>query len=200
MENAPVNPFASIMAMLCNNKCWLCTRVFQRGKVKKVFMVSHLLRCLELRYLKSQEVSAAEATMTASAATVVSGGVEEVAAVNYITNAAADDNDDKAHAGDRGNLLPMLSPHLIACFDEYCRLGGDTKMILQRLKDIECDTWMSGLICGTTQACAQDYLLLVPDGKVTVPKIDRKSDEECPPGCDCDNPWAYVAEILKTES
>ena len=31
---------------LVNNRCWLCKQVFQKGKIKKVFMVSDIVRCL----------------------------------------------------------------------------------------------------------------------------------------------------------
>ena len=31
---------------LINNRCWLCKQVFLKGKIKKVFMVSDIVRCL----------------------------------------------------------------------------------------------------------------------------------------------------------
>ena len=37
------SPWHSINDMLIQNRCWVCHNTFQRGKVKKVFMVSQLL-------------------------------------------------------------------------------------------------------------------------------------------------------------
>jgi hypothetical protein len=51
------NPFKSVMTMLYNNKCWLCEGVFARGKVKKVFMVSHLLRFLKEHHSQSRDAA-----------------------------------------------------------------------------------------------------------------------------------------------
>ena len=144
-----VNPFKSIMTMLYNNKCWLCEGVFARGKVKKVFMVSHLLRFLKEHHSQSRDEA-------------------------------------------------LQSKHLRECFDEYCRLEGNEEQVLKRLAEIECESWMSGLICCRTKICAEEYLLLVPEGKVVVPMTEapKKSGEDCPPGCDCDNPWQFISAVL----
>ena len=205
-----LNPFKTIMSMLINNKCWLCKRVFQRGKVKKVFMVSHLLRYLHERYVLQQEVEATPPPIPAEALAAAGGGDgkregEEEEEEGEKEGGVGSRDEIGAGgvgaptAGTNGSDVLLESPHLIACFEEYCRLSGDKDKVLHRLKEIDCDTWMSGLICATTQACAQEYLLLVPDGKLIVPKPDRSqtSPEDCPPGCDCDNPWQYVSAILK---
>ena len=42
-EASTRSPWNSINDMLIQNRCWLCHNAFQRGKVKKVFMVSQLL-------------------------------------------------------------------------------------------------------------------------------------------------------------
>lgn len=200
MDVPAENPFKTIMSMLINNKCWLCKRVFQRGKIKKVFMVSHLLRYLHERYLlqQEQEESPLPPPPPDEAGDETGGGKEEEEEGEGRENAVAE-GVGSAVARVSGEQALLESPHLIACYEEYSRLSGDKDKVLHRLKEIDCDTWMSGLICATTQACAQEYLLLVPDGKLIVPKPDRSqtSPDDCPPGCDCDNPWQYVSAILK---
>jgi len=198
------NPFKSIMNMLINNKCWLCKQVFQRGKVKKVFMVSHLLRFLDEKFKRDNGLVGTSSTGFSLGIADVAEGPAETASEPRgpleredvkeqssleqssvtVNNAVIDDE--------------LHSPHLVACFEDYCRLEGDKEKVMRRLREIECDTWMSGLICGTTQACAREYLLLVPEGKLIIPKQDRTGTEaECPPGCDCDNPWQYISAILE---
>ena len=154
------NPFKSIMNMLCNNKCWLCEGVFARGKIKKVFMVSHLVRLLKEKYDESSAVSA--------------------------------------------EPFRFSSPTLQACFEDYCRLLGVEEAVQRRLDEVECASWMSGLICCRTTTCAEEYLLLVPEGRVVVPTPDadaaRKREGECPPNCDCDNPWQFISHVLNSNS
>ena len=96
----------------------------------------------------------------------------------------------------------LQSKHLRECFDEYCRLEGNEEQVLKRLAEIECESWMSGLICCRTKICAEEYLLLVPEGKVVVPTTEafKKSGEDCPPGCDCDNPWQFISAVLDSTS
>ena len=36
----------SVTNCLVNNKCWLCNEVFLKGRIKKVFMVSDIVRCI----------------------------------------------------------------------------------------------------------------------------------------------------------
>lgn len=145
------NPFRSIMTMLCNNKCWLCEGLFARGKIKKVFMVSHLLQLLKEKHGASPD-------------------------------------------------FRFASPNLQACFEEYCRLAGEEEAVQKCLDEVECATWMSGLICCRTTVCAEEYLLIIPDGKVVVPDAEtsKKRQGECPPDCDCDNPWQFVADVLNS--
>jgi hypothetical protein len=44
------NPWTSINDMLCNNRCFICTQGFPRGKKKKVFMVSQILQSFTAIY------------------------------------------------------------------------------------------------------------------------------------------------------
>ena len=56
---APTNPWNTINDMLIQNRCWLCHETFRRGKMKKVFMLSHLLTYAEERYKLEEMVAAA---------------------------------------------------------------------------------------------------------------------------------------------
>jgi len=40
--------------------------------------------------------------------------------------------------------------------------------------------------------------MIVPEGKVTSKTTQYKKgeNEDCPPDCDCDNPWAYIKAAL----
>ena len=49
-STCPENPWSTINDMLIQNRCWLCRETFLRGKMKKVFMLSHLLAYVEERY------------------------------------------------------------------------------------------------------------------------------------------------------
>lgn len=192
----PSNPFKSIMTMLCNNKCWLCESVFARGKIKKVFMVSHLVRFLEERYALLQSESS---SITDTSAGKMSNDVDLEIAVPAINSP---DQPITSTMTSHSNPSELMSPNLRACFEDYCLMKGEKDKIMQRLIDIDCETWMSGLICCRTTACAAEYLLLVPgDNSVAVPKTEPKfrNGEKCPPSCDCDNPWQYVADILKRD-
>ena len=139
-------------------------------------MVSHLVRFLEERYALSATAAAAT-----EAATAEEGGGEEVTA------------------------MALESPHLVSCYESFCSLGGSTEALLNKLREEECETWMSGLICALTPVCAREYMLLVPEGKVSTATLSgmststaggKEGDAACPPGCGCDNPWQFVQDAM----
>lgn len=187
----------SIQDMLVQNRCWLCENVFARGKTKKVFMVSHLLRYLEERF--TSEKQRAEISQTAIDASVEKGSNENVS-----------------------QSAVLVSRHLRNCWAAFSALDGDKNKIAISLQKVDCEVWMSGLICARTKDCALEYLLLVPDGKVSTAVINEtnedlfdpdgysksrqgnvfrdKNGNICPPGCDCDNPWQYVQAALLQSS
>jgi len=101
----------------------------------------------------------------------------------------------------------LESPHLASCYEVFSTtMGGSLKVLLDTLKEEECETWMSGLICARTPVCAEEYMLLVPEGKVSTASISSSSSsssskgEECPPGCGCDNPWQFVQDAMMKPS
>ena len=189
----PENPWKTINEELIQNRCWLCQNTFARGKTKKVFMLSHLLRYLEERYKLEQMVAQDPSTPTCRQLTM-----EVAAAVGS----------DAAQEGLSLDMLKVLSArNLRYCYEEFKAKGGDQAAISTRLQAAECETWMSGLICARTPECAQEFLLVVPDGKVSSAIMAGESGYvggsragDCDPGCGCDNPWLYIqAALVDTE-
>ena len=208
----PENPWTTINDMLIQNRCWLCEGVFARGKMKKVFMLSHLLRYLEERHKLEEAKSLDPSTPTCRQLTT-----EVVAAVAQQQQDKQQqapeggnvdvDNEAKEEAGDGGIMLDMVkdlsAKNLQWCYEEFKALGGDQDKISARLIEAECETWMSGLICARSPECAMEYLLIVPDGKVSTTIMPGESGfkggsstENCDVNCGCDNPWHYIAASL----
>ena len=63
---------------------------------------------------------------------------------------------------------------------------------------------MSGLLCGLSPDCSDEILLFVPDydkrrpspsylKKEKDPMSNLNINKDCPPGCGCDNPWAFLS-------
>jgi hypothetical protein len=93
----------------------------------------------------------------------------------------------------------LISENLCGVWEAYLLVEGSDIKVAAALKDVECDTWMSGLICAGTEDCAAEYILIVPDGKVTSKpgaKAARSDGKDCPPDCDCDNPWGFIQAAL----
>ena len=66
------------------------------------------------------------------------------------------------------NMLKILkSDNLRWCYEDFKDESGNKEAVEARLRSAECETWMSGLICARSIECAQEYLLVVPDGKVS---------------------------------
>lgn len=199
----PENPWMTINDMLIQNRCWLCEGVFARGKMKKVFMLSHLLRYLEERYKLEEAKALDPSTPTCRQLTT-----EVVAAVAQQQQEKQGEEDkDKKEADDGGIMLDMLkdlsAKGLQWCYEEFKALNGDQDKISARLIEAECETWMSGLICARSPECAMEYLLIVPDGKVSTTIMAGESgfkggssDQNCDVNCGCDNPWHYIAASL----
>lgn len=217
----------SINLLLCQNKCWLCENTFARGKTKKVFLVEHLLQYLEKRFL----------AQTQGVGTRIGGGRHTAVQLEsedeksepktelidvYAINNSVVDNEKLALAGKAA--LPaaltanLLSRNLRNCWQAFCALNGDKENLATTLQRVECEVWMSGLICARTKDCATEYLLLHPAGKVSSSVMNQSTEEMfdadgysknrkgnvfrdkngniCPPGCDCDNPWQYIQAAL----
>jgi hypothetical protein len=241
------NAWKSIQNMLIQNRCWICEQVFARGKTKKVFMVSHLLKYLEDRwnYLLTYRMSA-EALSGVNAATAPTSSIraieKEVEASPSALAPSPSPQEEALPAPQSTVPLPLplplplladsfapmrkelLSKNLRNCWFAFRTLHGDKDEVASALQRVDCEVWMSGLICARSKACAEEYLLLVPDGKVSSAIMSQadggamfdadgysktrkgdvfvdKNGNVCPPGCDCDNPWQYIqAALMKSEN
>jgi len=217
----------SINLLLCQNKCWLCENTFARGKTKKVFLVEHLLKYLEKRFLaQTQGVGSRIGGGRHTAVQLESEGKESKSEAESMGMEASDSsviaNEKLALAGlaalPAALTADLLSRNLRNCWQAFCALEGDKDKLAMTLQRVECEVWMSGLICARTKDCATEYLLLHPDGKVSSSVMNQNTEEMfdadgysksrkgnvfrdkngniCPPGCDCDNPWQYIQAAL----
>ena len=185
-------------------------------------MLSHLLTYAEERYKLEEMVAADPNTPTCrllntDVAAVVNKAVEEGTHVAQPPPAEPASSTDAGDAGGSAgkacvppegltlNMLKSLeSDNLRWCYDDYKAMGGNKEAVEARLLAADCATWMSGLICARSAECAMEYLLIVPDGKVstTVMVGDagyqrvKNKNRDCPPDCGCDNPWAYISAAL----
>ena len=92
------------------------------------------------------------------------------------------------------------SPNLKACYDQYCKTAGEVDRVLRDLEANDIAPWMSGLVCGQSEACAREFNMIVPNGTRAKPAATSKVASEilkkvddCAPGCGCDNPWAFLS-------
>ena len=217
-NTAPENPWSTINEMLIQNRCWLCQETFLRGKMKKVFMLSHLLTYVEERYKLEEKVAQDPNTPTCrllntDVAAVVNKAAQETHAAQPASDAGlpstagnvATSTHPVPPEGLTLNMLKTLeSDNLRWCFEDFKALGGNKEAVEARLRAVECETWMSGLICARSTECAMEYLLIVPDGKVSTSvmvgdagyQAVKSKNRDCPPDCGCDNPWAYISAAL----
>ena len=213
----PANPWTSINDMLIQNRCWLCQNVFARGKMKKVFMLSHLLRYCEERY-KLEQAKIADPSaptcreLTTEATAAASTQLDGPSASSDLGGAGTDGMEVNGEEQKRGIMLDMVkelsSKNLSYCYEEFKSFGADQDKLSPRFIEAECETWMSGLICARTPECAMEYLLMVPDGKISSTIMAGESGfqagsggQNCDVNCGCDNPWHYIsAALLETEA
>jgi hypothetical protein len=161
-------PFLSITDCLTSNKCWLCEAPFPRGITKKVFQVHQLLEYFE--NLKQHKLSTAA----------------EIEEKNLIK-------------------LNAFSTNLQRCFQYYVENTNEGKeSVFKQLRDHDLDLWMSGLVCALTDSCASDAALFIKSNLTPASKVQSEAkpkvpigitfaNKDCPPGCGCDNPWAFLS-------
>jgi hypothetical protein len=159
------NAFANINTMLMQNRCFLCEETFQRGKTKKVFQVADMLEF----YLTVAQQEKLNPTKT----------------------------------------VTFKSKNLKDCYDCFKSLvviddngNVDSVKVISELKNRDIETWMSGLICGTNPICQEESAYFVKDLSAKSNQANQNQgssifkstvqDKECPPGCNCDNPWPFL--------
>mmetsp|Transcript_33768 Transcript_33768/g.34405 ORF Transcript_33768/g.34405 Transcript_33768/m.34405 type:complete len:163 (-) Transcript_33768:43-531(-) len=103
-------------------------------------------------------------------------------------------------------LATINSENLQQCGLRYSEVNGDDTIISNDLTEANIADWMSTLICGRSEHCAQIYANILK-GKSNTAKsnmiakkmmIRKTADgKECPPDCDCDNPWPFLTIGMK---
>ncbi len=203
---APRSPWMSINDMLIQNRCWLCEQVFARGKQKKVFQVSNLLDFFSER-LKAQDAPA----LTTSSSAGNASGVDSIAMDVQVDGVTASEGvaDGVAVAAAEPVVdvsAPMHSKHLTNCYDSFVRLVradpvGEKNLMRQEFIDSDVEVWMSGLVCGVSAECQRDLQLFIKSAVIagagsassTLAGGSLMNSSDCPPGCNCDNPWPFLA-------
>ena len=170
------SPWSSVNDMLIQNKCWLCEEVFPRGKVKKVFQISQLLDYFNQRLSRERELHMNNG---------VGIGVPELQS-RHLRNAYE-------------RFREVALSH--ATEDEF------RDKLTEELKEVDVELWMSGLICDIQPICKQELRYFIPDApqppQAELPTKKHKTgdimgmmtfaNKECPPGCNCDNPWPFMS-------
>lgn len=176
----------SVNDMLIQNRCWICSAQFAKKQTKKVFQISHLQQYLSNRKLTMQrlnELIAAGEGMTADKV------YEEK--LSLFERLVIED-------------IPEEAKNLAQLWTRFCELEGDMKKVENDIVRADVMPWMSGLACITNDVCDSTFYKIVPEEN---PNSDDSSDklprkpvkpkaEECPPGCNCDNPWAFVEHAI----
>lgn len=177
----------SINNMLVLNRCWICETPFAKKQTRKVFQVSHLTQYMSNRKLTMQRLNELRAETGKSADDVYENDL------SFFERLVIED-------------IPEEANNLRALWTRYCALAGDERRLNADLDKADITTWMSGLACLTNELCDRTYYKIVPDELPNRPeddggdKLPRKpakpTQEECPPGCNCDNPWAFVEHAM----
>lgn len=189
-------PWVSINNMLIRNCCWLCEQPFPRGTTKKAFQVDNVLTYFEERYRVEQMMPA---TM---------GGTSAASSLENESNLIDTPSVFKS-------LATFKSKNLASCYDHYKRFkqqSSSLDALLEQLRENDIEVWMSGLVCGLQQSCKEDVALFVKpigsnsdnstatvksngsSGKAVTPAgLTFFNKKDCPPGCGCDNPWAFIS-------
>eukprot|EP01038_Epipyxis_sp_PR26KG_P007316 gene7316-9968_t len=208
------SPWATINDMLIENRCWLCKEKFPRGKQKKVFQVSDLLQFFG--ELMLQELPPPPTLESENL-------IEDIITTNNLPKAPENDlklstaevnNSESANStinsinltlypGLSGNTLK--SENLRRCYNSYKKLllkdGGKGDELRSEFKNNDVEVWMSGLICAISEDCKNEQAYFITDKKKNSNSLPTSTKDgkmisdpkDCPPGCGCDNPWAFLS-------
>lgn len=170
-----VSSWKSINDMLIQNRCWICKHIFQKGKKKKVFMVSQILQVFkEITENNNKKKEKIE-------------GKEEIEEGNIVD--------------DRVKILTAFqneAPYISLCWQSYQYYKGDNKKISEILDKADMQVWFSGLACTRNDLCSAIYNSLFLDNSredqinsILALKGTFVKSAVCPPGCDCG--WQFIS-------
>jgi hypothetical protein len=185
----------TINNMLIQNRCWLCQAHFQKGKIKKVFMVSQLLDHFEKRLALLEPATEPVGKTTATAQSI--GNSSEVVQDTGTSSEPSQVVQGEKGGGEEAFYYPM---NMQQCFDTFVMLGGKIEKLMPVFTELDIAPWMSGLICSQTPECVLYHNLISSSNvkeSLNAIKAEMASKgftiyNECPPGCGCDNPWSFL--------
>ena len=164
---------------LINNRCWLCKQVFQKGKIKKVFMVSDIVRCLLRRRDQiAARVEAYNSTVRndqdadANVNSAISEGTQQQGqeeifpplpppSSNDVSSSSSSIAETTSIDFDSWPDVDMKIENLRAAWEAYAFHGEDFNQMDDHLLSAQVSTWMSGLVCCTSDECASAYNIVM---------------------------------------
>ena len=102
-----------------------------------------------------------------------------------------------------GHIDPVFS-HLLGAWQRFCAIGGTLEAIERDMSKEDLALWMSALICVRSAACERAFAMISggQDG-TALQGFDQKimlwDKDKCPPGCNCDNPWAFMPDSVTSK-
>lgn len=163
-KTAPV-PWKSISDMLIQNKCWLCTQTFPRGKKKKVFTVSQVLQSFSSTFDAMQNSGDTQDDRL----TLFTGFDEQLPHVHACYSNFCSMNGDVEKISrelEKIDIAPWMSG-LVCCSNDLCKATFNAI------------TTESGTSIGNSDQLKAAFA--------------KHNVNDCPPGCGCDNPWQFMA-------
>jgi hypothetical protein len=180
------NVWSTVNDMNIMNCCWICNSKFHKKQIKKVFMISHIVDYMEKRKTTMQHLN-------------------EIIKEKQITP-------DEAYEDELTHEEKLLiedinveTKNLAAMWTHYCELQGNRAKVDAEITKADLAPWFSGLACVSSEVCERTYNKLVTLDEANAnanPRmhVRKPMSTECPPGCDCDNPWAFVAHVIEKQN
>ena len=160
--SAPI-PWKSISDMLIQNKCWLCTQTFPRGKKKKVFTVNQVLHSF------SSTFDASSVETPDGRLTFFTDFVEQLPHVHACYSNFCYMNGDVKKISrelEKIDIAPWMSG-LVCCSNDLCKAAFN--------------------------AISAENPTSVGNSDQLNAALAKHNVNDCPPGCGCDNPWQFMA-------
>eukprot|EP01041_Mallomonas_annulata_P000639 gene639-1232_t len=103
---------------------------------------------------------------------------------------------------DENKLNIFESERLQSCWERYVETNGDEKLFQSDLVQNNLSDWMSTLVCSRSEICNRYFDCIAEASRKEkssstgamfgMKKRNGTGIEDCPPDCDCDNPWPFL--------
>jgi hypothetical protein len=182
------SPWLSINDMLIQNKCFLCEEVFPKGKVKKVFQVSHIIDYFKDRF-EQEKVAPLPPIQSRHLGRLYQRYCELLVEtqpeqfVELLLKELSNDDVEVWMSGLTCDLKEVCQNELRLFLNVPLPVGGDATAMAKSI--------VVSSESNTTAATGGE-------GGAKKPKSDIMSmmtfaNKDCPPGCTCDNPWPFLS-------